>query len=108
MLRTRREWGCRHRCRPGGSREDKGGRQEILDHAEMASDTPPAHLRGQIMRYLMMFVGLAGITIGGGLTFSMQDTAKQIGGLAFLLGAIWGAAGFAAEDIVSAIRKQRA
>jgi hypothetical protein len=60
------------------------------------------------MRYLMMFVGLAGLAIGGYLSVEGREPAKQIGGLVFLLGAIWGAAGFATEDIVSAIRRQRA
>jgi hypothetical protein len=58
------------------------------------------------MRYLMMFVGLAGLAIGAYVSIEGRESAKQIGGLVFLLGAIWGAAGFAAEDIVSAIKKR--
>jgi|GEM_PF-2593972 len=60
------------------------------------------------MRYLMMFVGLAGLAIGGYMSIEGREPAKQIGGLMFLLGAIWGAAGLATEDIVSAVRKQGA
>jgi hypothetical protein len=60
------------------------------------------------MRYLLMFVGLAGIAVGGWLSVDDRLPGSRFGGMLFLLGTVWGAAGFAAEDIVSAIRKKRA
>ena len=60
------------------------------------------------MRDLLMFVGLAGLGFGALLAFSRDEIGRQLGQLLFILGAVWGAAGFAAEDIVSAIRKRAA
>jgi hypothetical protein len=48
------------------------------------------------MRYLLMFVGLAGIAIGGPLSLMKGEYSLQVGGMLFLLGTVWGAAGFAA------------
>ena len=60
------------------------------------------------MRYLLMFVGLAGIAIGGPLSLMKGEYSVQVGGMLFLLGTVWGAAGFAVEDIVRAISKKPA
>jgi hypothetical protein len=58
------------------------------------------------MRYLLMFVGLAGLAIGGWMSFEDRLGGDRLGGMLFLLGTVWGAAGFATEDIVSAIRRK--
>jgi hypothetical protein len=59
------------------------------------------------MRYLLIFVGLTGLGFGGWMAVDGGARASQIGGLLFLLGTVWGAAGLATEDIVNAIRKKR-